>query len=361
MKMNIDVHNHFYPKSYLDELSKGGRYARVEKDVHGRLLIHYEGDYNIVVGPHIDIGPDIIVGYNWGYRSSWENPLGGFPRELIVDNDQEWSGDHAMDYRVVPGVLITNRKITMDEPALYDLTVAVLDEYGVAKSAEMIGRDCLGPLQVEVESEVPVGRGLGSSAALIVAVAAAARVAAGMETERPGLFAVAAEVEGHPDNVAAAVFGGALAVGAGGTVHPLEVHPSLRVLVAVPAATLPTAEARRVLEDPVDTAAAARTAARLAFLIEGLRTGSPALLGEAGGDELHEARRAHLAPRSGDLMREARAAGALHAAWSGAGPAVIALTTADLLSEVRAAMEAGVGEDGVVLTPVIDRDGVTFG
>ena len=54
--MNIDVHNHFYPKSYLDELSKGGRYARVEKDVHGRLLIHYEGDYNIVVGPHIDIG-----------------------------------------------------------------------------------------------------------------------------------------------------------------------------------------------------------------------------------------------------------------------------------------------------------------
>jgi len=56
MRMNIDVHNHFYPKSYLDELSKGGGYARVEKDAHGRLLIHYEGDYNIVVGPHVDIG-----------------------------------------------------------------------------------------------------------------------------------------------------------------------------------------------------------------------------------------------------------------------------------------------------------------
>jgi aminocarboxymuconate-semialdehyde decarboxylase len=53
--MNIDVHNHFYPKSYLDELSKPGGYARVERDAHGRLLIHYEGDYNIVVGPHIDI------------------------------------------------------------------------------------------------------------------------------------------------------------------------------------------------------------------------------------------------------------------------------------------------------------------
>ena len=53
--MNIDFHNHFYPKAYIDELSKGGGYARVETDEHGRLLVHYEGDYNIVVGPHIDI------------------------------------------------------------------------------------------------------------------------------------------------------------------------------------------------------------------------------------------------------------------------------------------------------------------
>jgi aminocarboxymuconate-semialdehyde decarboxylase len=54
--MNIDLHNHFYPEAYMKELSKGGGYARVEKDGQGRLLIHYEGDYNIVVGPHIDIG-----------------------------------------------------------------------------------------------------------------------------------------------------------------------------------------------------------------------------------------------------------------------------------------------------------------
>jgi aminocarboxymuconate-semialdehyde decarboxylase len=53
--MNIDVHNHFYPEAYMEELGKGGGYARVERDTSGRLLIHYEGDYNIVVGPHIDI------------------------------------------------------------------------------------------------------------------------------------------------------------------------------------------------------------------------------------------------------------------------------------------------------------------
>jgi hypothetical protein len=61
-----------------------------------------------------------------------------------VENREAWSGDHCIDYRLVPGVLISNRKITLADPALYDLTVAVLDEYGLQKSPEMIGRDCLG-------------------------------------------------------------------------------------------------------------------------------------------------------------------------------------------------------------------------
>ncbi|MBC8224111.1 hypothetical protein H8E65_05950, partial [Candidatus Bathyarchaeota archaeon] len=53
--MNIDFHNHFYPKGYMDELSRGEGYARVETDDQSRLLVHYEGDYNIVVGPHVVI------------------------------------------------------------------------------------------------------------------------------------------------------------------------------------------------------------------------------------------------------------------------------------------------------------------
>jgi predicted AlkP superfamily phosphohydrolase/phosphomutase len=94
-------------------------------------------------GDEVEIGPDIIVGYNWGYRVSWESPLGEFPKEVFVDNIEPWSGDHCVDYRVTPGVLITNQNITMDKPALYDLTVAVLDEYGVKPLPEMIGQDCL--------------------------------------------------------------------------------------------------------------------------------------------------------------------------------------------------------------------------
>lgn len=94
-------------------------------------------------GPHREDGPDIIVGYSWGYRSSWENPLGEFPDELFVENHNAWSGDHCCDNRLVPGVLVTNQRISMDAPALYDLTVGVLDEFGVAPLPEMIGQDCL--------------------------------------------------------------------------------------------------------------------------------------------------------------------------------------------------------------------------
>ena len=96
-------------------------------------------------GPYVDQGPDIIVGYSRGYRYSWDGPLGEFGAEVIVDNDDAWTGDHTNDYRIVPGVLLTNRRITLDEPALHDLTVTVLDEFGVAPLPEMIGEDTIGP------------------------------------------------------------------------------------------------------------------------------------------------------------------------------------------------------------------------
>ena len=90
-----------------------------------------------------DTAPDIVVGYDWGYRTSWDSPLGQFPREVFVDNDETWSGDHSIDYRLVPGVFLSNRRITIDDPALFDLTVTVLDEFGVAPLPEMIGEGAL--------------------------------------------------------------------------------------------------------------------------------------------------------------------------------------------------------------------------
>jgi predicted AlkP superfamily phosphohydrolase/phosphomutase len=90
-------------------------------------------------GPMRDSGPDMIVGYMPPYRGSWETALGAVPAKVIVDNTEEWRGDHCIDARFVPGVLISNRKSRMVEPHLYDLTVTVLSEFGIAPAPGMIG------------------------------------------------------------------------------------------------------------------------------------------------------------------------------------------------------------------------------
>lgn len=213
------------------------------------------------------------------------------------------------------------------------------------------------PHRVEVTSDIPIGKGLGSSAALRVAAAAALEASSG-EVRLERVFRNAAEAEGHPDNAAAAVYGGLVAVGALGEVRRLAMHPSLIVVVAVPDAVLSTAEARAVLSPEVSRGVAVRTAARIAFLVEGLRTADPDAFREAAGDEIHETSRRHLSPISFRLGFAARAAGALHAAWSGAGPSVLAVTTEDRRDAVRVAMEEALGGAGSVLCPGIDRDGV---
>jgi len=229
----------------------------------------------------------------------------------------------------------------------------------VSRTAEAVVPG-IGPLRVEIESEIPLARGLGSSAALIVATAGAVRVLAGAPTDLHGLLPIVAGVEGHADNVAAALYGGVVAVGPAGEIRMLYLHPSLEVLVAVPDATLPTEQARRVMADPVEIGVATRTSARLAMLLEGLRTGDSAALAGAAGDELHEARRTRLSPITGRLIEAAAEAGALHACWSGAGPAVLAFVNGESSEAVRNAMAATL-EGGYVLSPDIDRKGLMIG
>lgn len=229
----------------------------------------------------------------------------------------------------------------------------------VRRTAEAVAPGS-GPLRVEIESEIPLARGLGSSAALIVATAGAAREFAGVSADADELLPIAAGVEGHADNVAAALYGGLVAVGAMGEIRFLDLHPSLELLVAVPDETLPTEQARRATADPVGAAVAARTSARILSLLEGLRTGDPAALAAAAGDELHESRRAHLSPVTGRLMEAALEAGALHACWSGAGPSVLAFVTAGTSEAVRTSLTATL-QGGYVLSPDIDRTGLIVG
>ncbi len=94
-------------------------------------------------GANTDLAPDIVLGFNRGYRISWQSPLGGFPRDVLEDNTQKWSGDHMSAPDVLPGIAFANRKFTAEAPALHDLTAAVLKAFGVDKPKEMIGENVL--------------------------------------------------------------------------------------------------------------------------------------------------------------------------------------------------------------------------
>ena len=252
--------------------------------------------------------------------------------------------------------LALNLRCTVSAQSADEWSVLSGDEPASQATVEMVRSVAgdAGPHSVRIESDIPVGRGLGSSAAVLVATAAAISG----EADRDDLFEVAAAVEGHPDNVAAAVFGGLVAVGADGSVNRLAVHPSLQVVVAVPDEVLSTAEARAVLPSEVSRQVAVRSAARLAMLIEGLRTADSVSLLAALGDEMHEAPRRSVTETPARLIAAALDAGAAYASWSGAGPSVLGFVVEDSIDPVTAALEDALEGAGSVLELAIDQEGV---
>lgn len=213
------------------------------------------------------------------------------------------------------------------------------------------------PMSIVIDNEIPRARGLGSSAAVMVATAAAVARAEGVEPDRARIYEIVTPIEGHGDNVAASVYGGLTAVGPEGP-RSLPLSTDLVPIVGIPEGQLPTDEARRALPTEVPLDVAARSVARVVSLIEGLRSGDPGALRGAAGDELHEAPRSELSPVTGAMINAARDAGALHAAWSGAGPSVLALAAADVAPAVAAALDAVLGDGGRVLTLSVDYDGL---
>jgi predicted AlkP superfamily phosphohydrolase/phosphomutase len=91
-------------------------------------------------GPYAHKAPDALVGYNRGYRAGWKTILGAFPPDVLEDNTNAWSGDHCIDYTLVPGVLLSNRKIDAQTPALTDIAPTILAEFGIAKTKDMMGQ-----------------------------------------------------------------------------------------------------------------------------------------------------------------------------------------------------------------------------
>jgi homoserine kinase len=159
-------------------------------------------------------------------------------------------------------------------------------------------------------------------------------------------------VEGHPDNVAPAVNGGAVlavnaATGKGIVVTPLAVHASLAFVFAVPDFVVETKQARAVLPASVSHATAVTGAARAAALIQGLSTGDERLLAAALDDVLHVPFRRTLVRGYDAVVAAARRAGAFGATLSGSGPTIVAVASSARAAEIGAAMVRAWQADGI--------------
>lgn len=194
---------------------------------------------------------------------------------------------------------------------------------------------------IDATSDIPVGYGLGSSAAAIVAGALLADSALGLGLSRAQVQEIGTTIEGHPDNVAPALHGGAVLsvhTSEGVVSSSLRIAPGIELLIAVPPFPNDTQAARAALPQTVPHPEAAVAASRAAALVQGLATGDGKLLAAALDDVLHVPYRRAQIYGYDAVVRAAREAGALGATLSGAGSAILAIAPRDRGPDVATAL-----------------------
>lgn len=215
------------------------------------------------------------------------------------------------------------------------------------------------PVALHARNPIPLARGLGSSSAALVAGAllgdAVAEAGLGLE----GVFQLTAGLEGHPDNVAPALFGG-LTVSSRGEDRRwlnrvLPWPPSWRLLFGVPPFEVSTEEARAVLPDRLTRQETVATASRVALWPLAVMQNDPELLRLASHDLLHEPHRLPLLPGFERAQRDLRDIGAWAAYLSGSGPTMGVITGADRVAACREVLQRYAGEAGRVLEPSIGK------
>jgi homoserine kinase len=226
------------------------------------------------------------------------------------------------------------------------------------------------PVEIQVEMDVPLSRGLGSSATAIVGGIVGANALAGFPLSDPMLLQLAIEMEGHPDNVVPAFLGGCQLT----TPNPADTEfpwticdipwpDRLIPVVAIPDLELSTSLARQVLPLQYDRADAIFNMAHLGLLLRGLEQGRPDWLRTALHDRIHQPYRKVLIPGFEALETAALAAGAYGVVISGAGPTVLALADQDYQEPVTSALVQAwqsLGLQGSVQPLALDRSGVTI-
>ena len=216
--------------------------------------------------------------------------------------------------------------------------------------ARAVGRE-LPPARVEIETEVPLARGLGSSAAALIAGIIAGNELLGQPLTQAELLELSAREEGHPDNVAPALFGGIVVA----TLDKLGTHyvrldppAHLGVTVLIPDFELSTSKARAVLPREYSRADAVHALSHAALLAAALSQGRLDLLQHAMQDYIHQIWRAPLVPGLSDILDDAHKHGALGAALSGAGPTVLCFhDTREDTAQLHTYLHSVMGKNGL--------------
>jgi homoserine kinase len=183
-------------------------------------------------------------------------------------------------------------------------------------------------LEISIRSDIPLTRGLGSSAAAIVGALVAANALIGNKLSEDELFQMATSLEKHPDNVGASLFGGIIAAawdGARAEYVRMDPPAGMEILVAIPEFELSTKKARNVLPEQISLSDAVFNVSHSSLLTAALATGRLDLLRHAMRDKLHQPYRAALIPGMSTILQEATEQGALGAVLSGAGPTLLLL------------------------------------
>ncbi|QJD87916.1 homoserine kinase [Cohnella herbarum] len=213
--------------------------------------------------------------------------------------------------------------VSLDKTNLiYTVAQAVFEKAGVV----------LPELDIGIRSDIPLTRGLGSSASAIVGALVAANTLIGNALTDDELFQMATALEKHPDNVGASLFGGIIVAawdGSRAEYVRLEPPAGMDVLVAIPEFELSTKKARNVLPEQITMKDAVFNVTHSSLLTAALATGRLDLLGHAMRDRLHQPYRAALIPGMERILREATEHGALGAVLSGAGPTLLLLTRSE--------------------------------
>ena len=203
------------------------------------------------------------------------------------------------------------------------------DDNLIWQTALAVARDVGGtllPIELEINNDIPIGKGLGSSAAALTAGVVIADKLLGLHWKQLRILDEAAQIEGHPDNVAACVLGSivtaAMEPGGAARAVRLELHRNYGIAVVVPDFVLPTLEARAALPDCYSRADAIFNVQRSALLVAALTTGTTAAFPAALEDRFHQPYRYPLVPGLEEMVK-LRAPGLLGCALSGAGPSVL--------------------------------------